>query len=377
MGFEQVAAAHPDFPRIIIRKMDTALRGVTITKRALERAREEGALYDASEDLGRSRPILGGAVFRDGTVVLGLEDLYLQFPEKIVRRGNPYILDAIDGKLWLLDGGMPVEEVFFVPVPAYFGKRTSRGTPMLKMVSQRFPCTLFLRIYNVCQFWEEKTPCTYCSFVKQKETVYTPESLQDLRETVDEALKEEGRWTVLFLSGGSDPRGDSAYQKTADEYIKALDTLRQCFGTEKIYARIVANAFPRDQLLRLKDAGAVTYEPHLEVWDEKLFELICPGKAKYFGRQYWIDSALAAVDIFGRGNVCTQFVGGVELVPPHGFKTMEEGTQIHPGRRRILRPAWSGLELFHALGRGGQHPARSGTATAASGISREACQGRS
>ena len=164
LGFEQVAAAHPDFPRIIIRKMDTALRGVTITKRALERAREEGALYDASADLGRSRPILGGAVFRDGTVVLGLEDLYLQFPENIVRRGNPYILDAIDGKLWLLDGAVPVEEVFFVPVPAYFGKRTSRGTPMLKMVSQRFPCTLFLRIYNVCQFWEEKTPCYLLQF---------------------------------------------------------------------------------------------------------------------------------------------------------------------------------------------------------------------
>ncbi len=327
LSFEEIAGAHPDFPRLVIRKMDTALRGVTMTGRALERAKEEGALYDAAGDLGRktSRPVLGGAVFRDGTVVLGLEDLYLQFPEKIIRRGSPYILDAIDGRLWLLDNGERVEEVFFVPVPAYFGKKTSRGTPMLKMATQRFPCTLFIRIYNVCQFWEEKTPCTYCSFVKQKETVYTPESLEDLRETVDEALKEEGRWSVLFLSGGSDPRGSSAYENTADEYVKALKMLQRSFGTEKVYARIVANAFPKDQLLRLKEAGAVTYEPHLEVWDEKLFKLICPGKAKYFGRQYWIDSALSAVEIFGRGNVCTQFVGGVELSPPHGFKTMEEG----------------------------------------------------
>ncbi|HWR73057.1 MAG TPA: hypothetical protein VN604_07795, partial [Nitrospirota bacterium] len=130
MSFEEVAGAHPDFPRIVIRKMDTALRGVTITRRALERAQEEGALYDASSDLGRNKPVLGGAVFRDGTVVLGLEELYLQFPEKIIRRDSPYTLDAIDGKLWLLDGGERVEEVFFVPVPAYFGKKTSRGTPM-------------------------------------------------------------------------------------------------------------------------------------------------------------------------------------------------------------------------------------------------------
>lgn len=69
LSFEETAGAHPDFPRIVIRKMDTALRGVTITKRALERAKEEGALHDAYGDLGLRipRPVLGGAVFRDGT----------------------------------------------------------------------------------------------------------------------------------------------------------------------------------------------------------------------------------------------------------------------------------------------------------------------
>ncbi|MBI4690398.1 MAG: radical SAM protein [Nitrospirae bacterium] len=338
LSLEEVAKKYPDFPRIIIRKIDTALRGVTFTERALERAKEEDALYDASGDLGKktSRPVLGGALFRDGTVVLGLEDLYLQFPEKFIRRGSPYTLDVVDGRVWLLDGDKPVEEVFFVPVPAYFGKKTRRGTPMLKMATPRFPCCLFIRIYNYCHFWEEKDPCRYCSFVKQDEGVYTPESLADLRETVDEALKEEGRWTVLFLSGGSDPRGNSAYENTANEYVKALKTLQKSFGTEKVYARIVANAFPRDQLLRLKEAGAVTYEPHIEVWDEKLFEWICPGKAKYFGRQYWIDSALSAVEIFGRGNVCTQFVGGVELAEPNGFKTMDEG----------LKSTLEGVEFF-------------------------------
>lgn len=342
LSFEEAARAYPDFPRIVMRKMDTALRGVTMTARALEQAKAEGALYDAAADYGQKspKPVLGGATFRDGTVVLGLEDLYLHFPSNIIRKGSPYILDAIDGRLWLLDGKEPVEEIFFTPVPSYFGKKTSRGTPMLRMATGRFPACLFIRLYNVCQFWEEKTPCTYCSFVKQKETVYTRESLEDLAETVNEALKEEGRWSVLFLSGGSDPHGISAYEKTADEYIKALTMLRRCFGTDKIHARIVANAFPKDQLLRLRDAGAVTYEPHLEVWDEKIFEKVCPGKAKYFGRQYWIDSALNAVEIFGRGNVCTQFVGGVELVPPHGFKTMDEG----------LRSTLEGVEFFARRG---------------------------
>ncbi|MDP2277983.1 MAG: hypothetical protein Q8K51_07155, partial [Nitrospirota bacterium] len=257
LSFKEVAEEHPDFPRIIMRKIDTALRGVTLTERALERAREEGALYDASVDLEQKTPrlVLGGALFRDGTVILGLENMYLQFPEKFIRRGSPYTLDAVNGRLWLLDGEERVEEVFFVPVPAYFGKKTSRGTPMLKMVTPRFPCCLFIRIYNYCHFWEEKTPCRYCSFVKAEESVFTPESLEDLRETIEEALKEQGRWMTLFLSGGSDPRGNSPYENTADEYVKALRMLQRTFGTEKVYARVVANAFPREQLLRLKEAG--------------------------------------------------------------------------------------------------------------------------
>ncbi len=91
LSFEEAAGAYPDFPRIIIRKMDTALRGVTLTARALERAKEEGALYDVSADLGHKtpKPVLGGAMFRDGTVVLGLEDLYLQFPNNIIQKRQP------------------------------------------------------------------------------------------------------------------------------------------------------------------------------------------------------------------------------------------------------------------------------------------------
>jgi hypothetical protein len=331
-SFEDVAREHPDFPSIVMRKVDTALRGVTMTDRALERAKEEDAFYDASADLGlkATRPVLGGAMFRDGTVVLGLERMYLQFPDTLIRRGTPYTLDAIDGSLWLLDGEEPVEEVFFMPIPDYFGKKTSRGTPMLKMATARFPGCLFIRLYDYCHFWEEKAPCRYCSFAKSSvkgESAFSPEGLEDLRETIDEALKEDSRWSVLFLSGGSDPRGDSPYEKTVDEYVKVLETLQRSFGTDKIHARVVASAFPRDQLIRLKEAGAVTYEPHIEVWDEKLFEWICPGKEKYFGRQYWIDSAIEGVEIFGRGNVCTQFVGGVELAEPNGFKTMEEGLE--------------------------------------------------
>lgn len=358
LGFEEVAAKYSDFPRLLIRKLDAELRGVALTERALERAKEEGSLYDASADLEQKtpRPVIGGALFRDGSWVLGMEPMYLQFPNGYKRSGSPYTIDAVDGKLWLLDGDEPVEEVFFVPYPEYFGKKTSRGTPMLKVVSARLPGLLFIYLYNRCHFWMERMPCKYCSFptrVFRRKPGYTQEGLDDLYETMNEALKEKGKWMNIVLLAGSNPTGNSPFDNEVEEYVKVLTTLRKSFGTEKVYAKMVASAFSREQLLRLKEAGATTYQPHIEVWDEKLFEWICPGKTKYFGRQYWIDSALSAVEIFGRGYVCTQFVGGVELMQPYGFKTIDEALESTlEGADFFARHGVGPIAIIHRLEKG-------------------------
>lgn len=340
LSFKEVTEKYSDFPHIVIRKIDTALRGIVLTDRALEKAKDESALYDVSSDLGlkSSKPIIGGAVFRDGTFILGLDSLSIQSPRKFIRKSFPYTLDVIDGKLWLLDGKEPVEEIDFVPIPEYYGKKTSRGTPMIKAVTSGPPDCLNINVFGYCHFWKEKLPCKYCSLVPcfLRDNAHTKESLEDIYETLNEALKEEGRWTSIRLVAGSDPRGNSPYKNEVDEYIRVLDTLKRSFGTEKIYARLVASAFSKEQLLRLKEAGATAYEPHIEVWDKKLFESICPGKAKYFGWQYWVDSAIAAVDVFGRGNVCSQLVAGSELVQPGGFKTVD----------KALKSSLEGVEFF-------------------------------
>jgi hypothetical protein len=138
-------------------------------------------------------------------------------------------------------------------------------------------------------------------------------------------LKEKGRWTSFALSAGSDPRGDKPYDKEVNEYIKVLKTLQRVFGAGKNYTvRLISSAVPKEQQVRLKEAGATAVEPHIEVWNKELFEIVCPGKAKYFGWQYWVDNAIAAVEVFGRGNVCSQFVAGAELAQPHGFKCIDK-----------------------------------------------------
>ena len=186
LGFQELAEKYPDFPQLLIRKLDTEVRGVVMSERAIKQAQEEGALFIASgADVGQeaSRPVFGGAFFRDGSWVLGMEPMFLQFPEGYTRKGNTYTIDTIDGRSWLFDGKTPVEEVFFAPYPAHFGKKTRRGTPMMKMVSARFPGLLFIYLYNRCCFWADQMQCKYCSFptrVFKRKPGFSQEDLDDL-----------------------------------------------------------------------------------------------------------------------------------------------------------------------------------------------------
>jgi hypothetical protein len=52
-----------------------------------------------------------------------------------------------------------------------------------------------------------------------------------------------------------------------------------------------------------------------------VFQWVCPGKAEKVGYHEWKRRLVSAVGIFGRGNVGTGLVGGVELARPNGFAT--------------------------------------------------------
>ena len=51
---------------------------------------------------------------------------------------------------------------------------------------------------------------------------------------------------------------------------------------------MVVQALPADDLRRIRDAGIRIYHPNYEIWDAKRFEQICPGKARYIGRDAWL-----------------------------------------------------------------------------------------
>jgi hypothetical protein len=344
---QDTASRYPKIPPVLLLKIDAILRGVLASERAEALAKKNGFIWETVHG-DKRRYYVDGIVFPDG---LSLEKP--KFPGETAQHRDkaifspgtsPYLVDDIDGLFWLTDDGKPIEQLFFSPIPRFFGKKTSNGTPMESIAESLPSSCLSLVPYGYCYFWNEKIPCKYCNLIGDLITgiksVQTEETLQDITETVTEAIKEEGRWQIFRLHAGSDPRGDVAYERETEEYVKVLEAVEKAFGSKDFNGRFVGSALNKDQWKRTKEAGNSAVEPHIEVWDKRLFDIICPGKAKWNGYDYWLQSALDAVEVFGRGNVCSQVVGGIELAKPYGFASIDEA----------LDSTLAGVEFFAERG---------------------------
>jgi hypothetical protein len=103
---------------------------------------------------------------------------------------------------------------------------------------------------------------------------------------------------------------------------------------------MVVQALPRDEVERLRDAGVAIYHPNYEVWDKRLFEILCAGKNRYIGRDEWIRRILDAAAVFGPDRVIPNFVAGIEMSRPAGFSSIDDA----------LASTGEGLDFFMSRG---------------------------
>ena len=325
LSLTEVVAKYPDFPRLVALKIDVQRRGVHYTERA-------ESVVDSSIHQMRSPYIFGS---RDGLIKPLPESLILRDGTSILTdptplEQNPYLVDLVDGRLAIVDGGETVEFVELWPKPQYYDKKTSSGIPMSHIASAR-PQRLNIFQSSFCHFWAEKQECRFCDIVnhtkQQKDALGVPTRLrpEDVSETIREALKEPGRFTGMCLTAGSVLKGEEIFDREVDYYIETLQAIGENFTTKKFPSQLIASAFSEKQLARLyEETGLTSYTSDLEVLGEGLFNWICPGKAQSVGYREWQQRLIRAVDIFGRGNVGTGLVGGVELARPHGFTSEED-----------------------------------------------------
>ena len=241
----------------------------------------------------------------------------------IVDTKSPYEIRGEDGKHMLYLGENPIEEVIFCPRPTWYMKKTSHGTLMSTVGYQVGDCITVICV-NHCEYFNTDDACGFCCLNPTTDRSRElgidrtiARTVDDFVETYAEASKETCHIT---LSGG----GLIDRKKEAGRHIRMLTALRDA-GYRPDELMTVVQALEEEDTRRLYDLGVATCIAFdMEVWQGDMWPIIVPGKSKFVGRDRWINCLIKAVEIFGRGNVMTNFVAGCEMVPPHGFKDVDE-----------------------------------------------------
>ena len=112
----------------------------------------------------------------------------------------------------------------------------------------------------------------------------------------------------MLLTGGC-----FNHQKEIELVSNIVKSIRDHTGFNSVRGTILPSP-PRsmEEIQKYCDSGIQAIGFSMEIWDEKLYQAICPGKSKSFSHEAFIGSIKNAVKVFGEGNVYGVFVMGLE-----------------------------------------------------------------
>ncbi|HEX5449343.1 MAG TPA: radical SAM protein [Gaiellaceae bacterium] len=246
---------------------------------------------------------------------------------------SPYRVDRReDGTLRItLDDG-ELADVALPQMPEYYRHPLANGKTVMETAPTiQWGYLIYLTVLRLCQYFGAKEECQYCDINhnwrqhKKEGRPYTGvKPVADVLEAlalIDKYDVERTSQAYTLTGGSVTSRVDGLEE--ADFYGRYAQAIEERFPGRWI-GKVVAQALPRADVQRYKDYGISIYHPNYEVWDKRLFEIICPGKERYVGREEWHRRILDAAEVFGPRNVIPNFVAGVEMAKPFGFATIDE-----------------------------------------------------
>jgi hypothetical protein len=157
LTLQEVIAKYKDVSPFVIIKSDITRRSFTYTDRALQALDKEKHQYQQRVLIGsngsENAAVPVSLLLRDGTSIIAMPS---------PKAKNPYVVDQIDGKLYITDRGEVVEEVDYWYKPDYYDQFTSSGTPMWQVASAR-PQRLDIDPNSHCHFWSNGDGCKFCN----------------------------------------------------------------------------------------------------------------------------------------------------------------------------------------------------------------------
>src|SRR5881396_2467322 len=249
-----------------------------------------------------------------------------------INPGSPYRISGQGGQLTLSLEGREIAGVGLPPMPEYYRHTLANGKTVMETAPTiEWGYLIYLTVLRLCQYFGAKEECQFCDINhnwrqhKQAGRPYTGvKPVADVLEAlaIIHELDTARTSTAYTLTGGSITSKVDGLEE-ADFYGRYAEAIEDRFPGRWI-GKVVAQALPREAVQRYLDYGIKIYHPNYEVWDARIFRLVCPGKERYVGREEWHRRILDAAEVFGPRHVIPNFVAGIELAKPHGFDTIDE-----------------------------------------------------
>lgn len=356
--YKQFTDVHPN----IVLKTDVLRQGLKVSEKAQEEFNQRDDIlwrgfhifsYDSGKPTVYKDKIPMGVHLSDGC------NIQIRTNEE-----SPYTLDFVNSEFRLTENGEKIAGgLYFDPKPKWYDMRFENGLPVAAVVQGFSGEYMFMTINRFCELWIKDNQCLFCdinaTFKAQRDgeedvvARLTPEVLAD---AVKIAVEVDSRYRTAIIITGGTILGTYKGQTEIDFYCSRLNAIRKKLQT---WIPSTFQIDPQDDegWKRLHDTGIGSIQTNIEVWDEKLFAWICPGKDKLIGRENWIKKTIRGVDFWGWGMMQPNFVIGVEMAEPHGFKDVGSAVKSTAG-------GWDFLMRNGVLPRYNQWTIESGSAFA-------------
>lgn len=238
----------------------------------------------------------------------------ISLPHGVTARGGysrftPYSLAVEDNQPVLYDEGTRVGAVTFHQGHPVTEELLSDGEKFRHVANVSQEGGISVAYSNECSLKDKGEDCLFCSINERaKDGALNKVQIKSPKQVAEtyHLARQAGVGNHFRITGGFVPE-----RREQEYYLDVADAIRERYST--FYGVGIIGA-PSDfsVLHKYKEAGFTNISHNLEVWDRNIFAAICPGKEKRNGGwQHWVDSLEYSVDVFGKGNVHTNVVGGL------------------------------------------------------------------
>lgn len=291
-------------------KTELLLEGLTITEEAMQTVGQGGLekVFWVFEMTPFEHKGSG-----DGTRPLP-NDMLLPYDMYVDVRYNPnskFKVSFSGGSVILQKNSVEICEVLWPVRPEFYDKKTAGGEIMKKVASVRGDCGLRICYDNACNYFSKNEQCKFCNIVparqRNKGHVVTVKQEDDIYEVVKEAIIENDTCAHLAMTAG-------AYRDDGLGNLPSILEKLKPLQKEKYFPVVTAITATRNiketEYLCNSEISSVAF--NIEIWDEKLFSEICPGKNRRLGRKRWIESLFEARNMLKPARTLSSFVVGLE-----------------------------------------------------------------